>query len=202
MRSFVLLATSLAFLFAPAKLDAQDEDRQAIEAASLFRAAFAGENKPEQCFYDVEWGTAPVPMYMAQEVFGITVHAGLLADSSEVSLQNVLDQEKKFPEAFCSDKTWDDYRRKRLEDLKAGVSPSIVIRRRLISFPVFDASYKMAIVMYAEIEIDARRVNNPSGSRRIGDIAFDLPDGFTYADIYMRDQSGWRRIKREIIGQT
>ncbi len=183
---------------------AQNRLRQ--EAIALFqvihqRRDAALEHRPTPCEFRTEWDDYPVPDTIARDYLGLRIPADLVPSMIVGSPTEIMDPSRKFPEAFCA-KADDELRLSFIvESLKRGElkdegNPDLKSRwyeilRIEYTFPVFDRTYRRAIVMTTSTSRFWYR--KPDGVFRGG---LDMLVG---ASIYEKRKGRWRFLRYENV---
>ena len=167
--------------------------RQEREAAAILALIVAEDLPVERCQYGTSWDRYPVPSRLARRYLGLNLDADLLAAAEPLSFERALDPRGSTPSAFCSGADNLANVSRNLDAFERDLARwSTVMRSTAITFPVFDASYRTAIVIVTTGEHDGRM-------RRDGQVrTLRLPwESATNAWIYRKTGNRWRRAGTE-----
>ena len=200
----ILLALCLALSAAFKSRAATAEEQPAKlkrEARELFRNVVERKTtEPGHCFLADSWLDYPVPEDVARQHLELTIHAELPAPSHGTRPPEVIDPDGAMPQAFCGESEARRQRDTLVESFRRGIlkidkgpfdlHPRLAVPRSQYSFPVFDASYRRAIIVFSYTTYDWAKIS--------GDEVLAL--GATAggeAEIYQKRDGLWRRVARE-----
>ena len=178
----------------PARSD-ELASRQKREASAIYRLVLAEKLPVEQCGYSEEWDNYPVPDYVARKYLGLKLHADVSASNQPLAFEEALDPKRLKPSTFCKHAEAAAYIQKSLEGFEHDPAQHfMVLRSRGFTFPVFNATFRTAVIVVTVHEHDVHsREKNETQVRR-------LPDEVSIqAWVYRKTKRGWRRTATEQI---
>ncbi len=193
----------LGILIACPSAEADEAERLAAEARALFQTVLADEPPAQHCGYDAGWQNDSIPEGIAREYLGLALHASLSPPGQTNGLRAVLDPDGRKPAAFCTEAEHDDFENARFQTMKADVSSSSMeVTTKFFTFPVFDAGYRIAILVVTGRRDTWYRADKQIGSFKPGDIGRAPPDVASVAKIFRKTPKGWKFVASELISQT
>ena len=174
----------------------ETEGRLIREAKVLFQLVKADESSHpalERCGVRADWDTTPVPDYVAHEQFGITIRAGLSAPTQNSTPAEVLALGATAEDIFCSAVEAKKYANEKLSLVKSGQSNGESAKFISYTFPVFNAGYTKAVVIYTDSSI----IWTPANADRHGTIEFAV-----VAFVYTKAKGRWHKAARIELSVT
>ena len=197
---FPFLAMCLGACFFALTAQADESDTPASQAASLLRVIIAGEPAPQRCRYESDWASNPLPEGIAREYLGSTLHADLSAPMSNADFQATVDPEKRFAFAFCDAAGRDAYESARFDAFeKDKAAKTARVDITALSFPIFDARYRRAVVVIDRYGLDRDRLDFSMGKWKRGDVVRHPGFSAVQAYLYLRTKGGWKLTKHTLI---
>jgi len=178
-----------------AELWKKQEKRLNREAKALFKFILEDLDRDrKQCELPDSWRSESVPYAIAKQYLHHTIRADLRALEVEATTAEILDPAGKYPQSFCSEeqffkeqKVRDDERKS--AEIGAGVKdPDRYEMYRLdYTFPIFDRTYRTAIVMVDSSHHDWYKAKDGKVYQRFG--------GQGGAQVYRKKNGHWRLLK-------
>jgi len=199
-----LLVAFILVCMAAGRAAAEDADERASrEAKQLFSIMLAHDPEcctavpqpfaPKRCELDASWSEIKLPEYVARKHFGFQLHADLSA-STNTKFRDVIDPQRKFDDAFCTAEEKKNFHDDAMREFQNNNSPFVHISHTSFSFPIFDTSYRKAIVIFSRWGSSQR--DKSVGARRAPFY------GHTDALIYVKTGGEWKYVANESIEEN
>ena len=129
----------------------KQERRLEREATNLFKVVLAEfGNAPGRCWFSTDWYSREVPYHLARQYLGRRIRSDVTSPKVGVTTAEILDPAGTHPERFCNTEEFREALQGRMdESLATNSSDSATnsVPQRDFSFPVFDRTFRTAIVL-------------------------------------------------------
>jgi hypothetical protein len=162
MSKYSLISTLWVVLLAGAEpsgvVAAEKPDRLQQEAIALFQSIVQHEpGQMDSCALADSWDNYSIPEEFARRHLGMKLHANLVSPDTGTKPAEIIDPQGVNRQAFCSEDEAKRQKNTKLEDFRTGalkiekgpydLSPTLTSALRKYTFPVFDPSYRRAVIV-------------------------------------------------------